>query len=136
LGKSRTVLIIDDEVAIGRAVEFMLQHAGHKVFRAVDGETGLALFFEHAPDVVITDLHVDKVNGREFCDRTVQAKRQRPFLTIVCSGSTASSARSWVADHPDTVFVEKPFSVKNLVAQVEAYDPNPESGGSEERTDA
>ncbi len=136
MGKSRTVLIIDDEAAIVRAVEFMLQQSGHKVHRALDGETGLALFFEHAPDVVITDLHVDKVNGREFCERTDRARRQRPFLTIVCSGSTTSSARSWVDGYRDTVFVEKPFSVKNLVAQVDTYEPASTAGGPEERADA
>lgn len=126
--KPKTVLIIDDEVAIGRAVEFILQQRGHKVLRATDGETGLELFGKHAPDVVVTDLHVGKVSGRQFCERTDPVKLKRPFLTIVCSGSPASSARSWIEDYRDTVFVEKPFSVKNLADRIEAYEPGGEAG--------
>jgi len=114
----------------------MLQQGGHRVLRAMDGEKGLALFHEHAPDVVVTDLNVAKVSGREFCRLTDEARQQRPFLTIVCSGSTASTVRSWIDDHRNTVFVEKPFRVKSLVAQIEAYEPGEDAGVPGESTDA
>jgi DNA-binding NtrC family response regulator len=57
------ILIIDDDTSLRRVLEYNLQAEGYEVLTAADGETGLALFAECSPDLVITDLKMPGMNG-------------------------------------------------------------------------
>lgn len=66
---SPRVLVIEDDLAIRRMVKLGLQHAGFEVKVAEDGATGLEMVEHDAPDLVVLDVRMPRMDGIEFLDR-------------------------------------------------------------------
>ncbi len=60
-----TILIIDDELAICKLLRQILEKDGYTVLEAANGDQGLALFEQHHPDLIITDLIMPGKEGLE-----------------------------------------------------------------------
>ena len=67
------ILIIDDDAGMRRMIGRILEGAGYDVLIAEDGEVGLKLFDEHAPDLVITDLLMPGKDGLETIRQLLEA---------------------------------------------------------------
>lgn len=63
------VLIVDDEREVQQAARRVVAAAGYGVITARDGEEGLAVAEEYLPDVILTDVLMPKLDGREMCHR-------------------------------------------------------------------
>ena len=83
LKNSKKILIIDDEAYIRRIIELKLKTKGYQVITAKNGEEGLSSFKVHQPDVVVTDIKMPVMDGKEFCRQTNPLKKTRPFLTVI-----------------------------------------------------
>lgn len=118
---SKTILVVDDDVAIRRAIELKLQTAGYTVITAADGEDALARVQNDQPDALITDITMPKIDGKQLCELTNGIKLQRPFLTIIVTARILPDEREWVAAMTDTVFMEKPFSPSRMLGIVDRY---------------
>ncbi|MBN2169532.1 MAG: response regulator [Actinobacteria bacterium] len=57
------VLIVEDDDAVKRQLDFILSREGNEVFSAEDGEAGLKMFQEVKPDLLITDCLIPKLDG-------------------------------------------------------------------------
>jgi len=121
LAASRTVLVIDDEEPIRRVVELKLRNAGYNVLTAEDGERGLRLIREHNPEVVISDVRMPRMGGKDLCAAINALKRDRPFLTILLTGSVLMDEEEWVKELDQTEWMEKPFSPAALLARVDRH---------------
>lgn len=75
----KAVLVADDDCFIRRALIFILEKNGYRVFSAADGEEALAAILSFRPPVVILDVMMPKMNGYEVC----AAVRARPELEAV-----------------------------------------------------
>jgi len=64
-----TVLIVDDEEGFLQIIQIILKRAGFATLAASNGEDGLALIYEHRPDVVILDDMMPGMNGGDVCLR-------------------------------------------------------------------
>jgi len=73
------ILVIDDDSSLRRVLEYNLQQEGYQVFAAADGESGLQLFAEKAPAVVITDLKMPGMGGFQL----LTAVKERSPATVV-----------------------------------------------------
>lgn len=60
------VLLIDDDESVGRMLAGRLENSGHRVTLLTDGEAALAEYTELAPDVVVVDLWMPKLNGMQI----------------------------------------------------------------------
>ncbi len=112
-----TILIIDDEENIQRLVEAYLLAEGYTVHIAADGVTGLEMFREHQPDLVVLDIMLPGLDGLDLLRRI----RQESDVYVLML--TAKS------EEPDRVigltlgaddYLTKPFSPRELVARVKA----------------
>lgn len=65
----KTVLIVDDEVAIRDMLERMLEFAEYQTCTASSGSEGLQQFLDCEPDLVISDVLMPGMDGHEFCQR-------------------------------------------------------------------
>ncbi|HJV64663.1 MAG TPA: sigma-54 dependent transcriptional regulator [Geomonas sp.] len=74
------ILIIDDDSSLRRVLEYNLQQEGYSVFTAADGETGLQLFAEKEPAVVITDLKMPGITGFQVLS---SIKEQAPATVVI-----------------------------------------------------
>ena len=115
---SKKVLIADDEPNIVISLEFLLRREGFEVLVAVDGEEALAKARAERPDLVLLDVMMPKMNGFDVC----QALRSDPelasmrvlMLTAKGRETEVSKGLGLGAD----AYMTKPFSTKDLVAQV------------------
>ena len=113
---SERMLIIEDDRSLHKALKHIFESEGYAVDFAADGAAGLASVRAAPPDIVVLDLKLPKMHGREVC-RTI--KQETPTLPIV--------VLSAVADEIDKIvllelgaddYVTKPFSPRELLARV------------------
>lgn len=115
---TKRILIADDEPNIVISLEFLMKRAGFEIEVAVDGEAALQAVAARAPDLVLLDIMLPKVNGFDVC-RQLRADARWKDLKIVML--TAKGRDTEVAKGLGLgadLYVTKPFSTKYLVEQV------------------
>lgn len=113
--------MVDDESHIRRVIAVKLKNYGYKVLYAHNGLEGLYLIQHEKPKIVITDINMPILNGRELCEKSNPLKKIRPFLTMIITARVNPEDRSWVSEMQDTFFLEKPFSTSALKKHIEQY---------------
>lgn len=121
----RTVLIVDDEAHVIRVLRLMLEREGYVVQSAADGAEALDRMAACRPDVMVSDIQMDGMNGRELC-QTVRARYpDEPFPVLVMTSMTAAEERDWVRKLVNVEFLEKPLSPRQLIARLSTlFKPN------------
>ncbi|MHB8839583.1 MAG: response regulator, partial [Gemmatimonadaceae bacterium] len=117
--REHTILLVEDEPAILRVASRMLEKLGYRVFCAGSPHEGLRLAAEHADqlDLLITDIVMPDMNGRELADRLARA---HPGLrTLFISGYAAVATHPQDARETAAGFLHKPFSAAKLAEAVE-----------------
>jgi two-component system OmpR family response regulator len=113
------VLVVDDEPEIRQILSYLLEFAGHEVRTAADGEEAVVALAEHAPDCVILDVMMPKLDGfgvlRVRKERNL-APSARVVLLTAKSGERDFS-RGWELGADE--YVVKPFDGEELLARVE-----------------
>jgi len=110
-----TVLVVDDEPAILRAVRAGLEARGYRVRTATDGQGAIDTVALEAPDVVVLDLGLPDLDGVDVCRRI----REWSNVPIVVLSADGSDQRKVVAlDEGADDYVTKPFSMAELLARV------------------
>ena len=114
-----TILIVEDDVNISTGLEMNLKREGYKVLKAFDGETGLQLSLDEAPDLVILDWMLPGVlSGFEVCRRLRRMEAHMPILMLTCKSSEDDKVAGLEVGADD--YMTKPFSVAELLARVNA----------------
>ena len=115
---SETVLLVEDEAAVRAVATRVLRDAGYTVFEAVSGPAAIALA-EREPrgiDLLVTDVIMPRMSGRELADRIVT---RRPDLSVLyVSGYTDDSMLHHGVLEPGMFFLEKPFTAESLLRKV------------------
>jgi DNA-binding response OmpR family regulator len=117
---ARKVLIVDDEPNIVLSLEFMMKKEGFEVAVASDGDAALEQVASFAPDLVLLDVMMPKKSGYEVC-QILRADPEREGLKIImltAKGRETEVAKG-IALGADA-YVTKPFSTKELVAQIKS----------------
>jgi len=109
------ILLVDDEVAIQRAVGPLLRSRGYEVDVAGTGAEALALFENRTPDLIVLDLGLPDLEGTEVC-RRIRAKSQVPI--IVLSARSAERDKVNALDLGADDYVTKPFGPEELLARI------------------
>lgn len=117
--KDKTILVVEDSKTIQMVTKQGLEDAGFKVELADDGQHALDIIDDVAPDVLLTDLNMPRVNGNELCRRLFNLQKYK-FLPIVVMSSLGdkSMMRRLIRDGV-TAFIIKPFNVDMLVVTME-----------------
>ncbi|HWU75367.1 MAG TPA: PAS domain-containing protein [Rhodanobacter sp.] len=115
---AKTVLVVDDEAPIRKLVTALLQDQGHRCLQAQDGHAGMQIVTspEHAVDLLITDVGLPGMNGRELAARARQA---RPDLKVLFITGYASDAIFDVDPGSGMELLNKPFTLAELAQRVQ-----------------
>lgn len=128
---TKNVLIVDDEPHVIRILRLTLEREGYRVQSANDGAEALQKLTGERPDVMISDIQMDGMDGRDLCRAARARYPQQPFLILVMTSMTALEERDWVNQLPVTEFLEKPVSARQLVKRLADYfaaqPPTPEN---------
>ncbi len=110
-----TILVIDDEQQILRAMRTILGQHNYRVITASSGEEGLALAAASLPDVIILDLGLPDMDGKDVCEH-LRAWTQIPV--IILSVRDSDNDKVAALDQGADDYLTKPFSVDELLARV------------------
>jgi len=115
---SRSVLTIEDDAAIRRGIVDALRFAGYEPIEAGDAVTGLDVAVRREYDLLLLDLVLPGGDGLELL---AQLRRRRPTVPVIIltARGDESDRVQGLKDGADD-YIVKPFSVKELLARVEA----------------
>ncbi|MDE3064158.1 MAG: response regulator transcription factor [Acidobacteriota bacterium] len=112
-----TVLVIDDDPSLLKALRLGLQAGGHDVSTATTGEAGLSQVALTSPDVVVLDLGLPDIDGLTICER-IRDWSDVPIIVLSATG--AERAKVSALDIGADDYVTKPFSMPELEARIRA----------------
>lgn len=112
----KKVLIADDDEAIVEITSMMLEMAGYKVINTLDGNLVLNLLLEYKPDLLLLDVLMGDVDGRDVCKviKSREDTRHTPVLIFSASHEIKQSALDAGADG----FMEKPFNMSEILGKI------------------
>jgi two-component system NtrC family response regulator len=109
---AQKILIIDDDASLRRVLEYNLQEAGYEVLAAVDGESGLLLFDEHRPPLVITDLKMPGMGGFQVLAAVKERSPATLVIVITAFGAVETAVEAMKLGAYD--YITKPFNRDEL----------------------
>jgi two-component system KDP operon response regulator KdpE len=112
-----SVLVIDDEPALLRALRINLSARHYIVHAVADGTTGLASMAHHRPDVVILDLGLPDMDGTDVI-RGIRGWSSVPIIVLSAREQEAQKVEALDAGADD--YVTKPFGMDELLARLRA----------------
>ena len=112
-----TILVADDDEMIVDVLRYQLEKEGYHVLVAQDGERALRLALERAPDLVLLDVMMPKMQGWEVC-REIRRASTVPILMLTARGEEMDRVLGLELGADD--YVIKPFSFRELLARVHA----------------
>ena len=112
------ILVIEDDLSILTGVSMNLRFEGYEVIQAQDGAQGLELAVEQAPDLVILDIMLPRMNGYEVLTELRRRGQRVPVLMLSARGMERDKVRGLDLGADD--YVAKPFGVAELLARVKA----------------
>ena len=124
------ILVVDDEAQIRKFLRISLAAHGFEVIEAAGGEDGIARCATGQPDLVILDLGLPDLDGRQAIARIREWSR---VPIIVLSVRTAEREKVAALDAGADDYVTKPFGIHELVARVRAVLRNRARDGAEPR---
>jgi two-component system KDP operon response regulator KdpE len=111
------ILVVDDDRQMLKAVTNALTARGYEVLTAPTGEVALSVMAEDEPDLVLLDLGLPGIEGREVIER-LRAWSELPVIVISVRESQEEKVAALDAGADD--FVTKPFGMKELLARMRA----------------
>jgi two-component system KDP operon response regulator KdpE len=112
-----TVLVVEDEPRLLRALQLALQANGYDVLAAPTGTRALACLAEHPVDAVVLDLGLPDLDGQVLI-RRVRASETTPILVLSARHASAQKVAALDAGADD--YVTKPFGLEELLARLRA----------------
>ena len=106
------ILIIDDDTSLRRVLEYNLQEEGYDVAAAADGETGLALFEEYSPALVITDLKMPGMSGFQVLAAIKERSPAALVIVLTAFGAVDTAVEAMKLGAYD--YITKPFNRDQL----------------------
>ena len=113
---NKTILLVDDEPHILRILRLALEKENYRVLTACDGQAALKVLAEDSPDIVISDIDMPRMNGKELCRQIGNQYPDRDFLIVILTSRAEKDHREWASLIPNLKFLEKPVSINNLKA--------------------
>lgn len=111
------ILVVEDDMSLSDVLAFTLRRAGYEVITAFDGVAGLQQWETEAPDLIVLDLNLPKMDGLAVC-RQIRSRGQTPIIILSVRSSDEMVVQGLELGADD--YIVKPFSPTQLVARIRA----------------
>lgn len=112
----QTILIVDDDKKLVRSLQILCEIHGYDVHSAVDGEKALKAIAKHAPDVILLDIAMPKMNGLAFLKEIAGADGKPKYPVVVLTARPHLG--EFFSDVDVDAFLEKPFDSQELLDEI------------------
>ena len=112
-----TILVVDDEPKITRIARDYLEKNGYRVVTAADGQAALTVARHEKPDLIVLDLMLPILDGREVC-KILRRESDVPIIMLTALAEEVDQITGLEIGADD--YITKPFSPRALVARVRA----------------
>jgi two-component system, OmpR family, response regulator AdeR len=113
--RGQLVLVVEDEITLAETIELYLRHEGFRTERAADGERALEVFRAAAPDLVLLDLGLPKLDGMEVL-RRIRSASDVPVIILTARAEEVDELLGLGMGADD--YLVKPVSARKLLARV------------------
>jgi CheY-like chemotaxis protein len=120
----KKVLVVDDEPVVRAVVRDVLHEEGYAVVEAPDGRTVLEILDRERPDLVLMDVMMPGIDGREVY-RVLRSREDLPDVPVVMMSAAARADR---LDPSIAGFLPKPFDLDRLMETVVQLIGSPTAG--------
>lgn len=119
MSKSKTILLVDDNLDILEAVQYLLEDAGHTVIPVENGEYLDTLNKENLPDLILLDMLLSGKDGGEIAYKLKHnnVTKHVPIIMVSAHPSAKEAAKKSGADD----FIAKPFDIEQLLSMIKEY---------------
>ena len=113
------VLVVDDDVALVRVVQDLLEEHGHAVYTASDGPQALRQWEAQQPDIVLLDLMMPGMDGHQVCQRLREwdLRRTTAIIMVTALGAEMEEVHGLEVGADD--YVTKPFDTRDLLVRMQ-----------------
>ncbi len=115
----KKILVVDDEVPISSYLERKLSKLGYEVAVAEDGEDALSKAEEFAPDLVLLDVKLPKLNGIQVCERLRSKEKFKNTRIVMLSAKAQSEEIKSGLDAGADKYLCKPISFPDILEEIE-----------------
>ena len=115
---SATILIVEDEFAVARGIQYALQQEGYAVTVARSGEEGLTFASGQAPDLVVLDVRLPGMDGFEVLRRLRATGSKAPILILTARDDEMDKVIGLELGADD--YLTKPFGLRELMSRIKA----------------
>ena len=117
---SKNILVVEDDSDIRELISFNLKNEGYQVFEANDGEVGIDKARNNNPDLILLDLMLPGIQGLDVCRiiKSDQETKEIPIIMVTALGQEEDIVKGLETGADD--YITKPFSIKVLIARVNA----------------
>ncbi len=115
------ILIVDDEQDIVESLSFMLQSQGYETICAYDGEEGLKLAKEAAPDLIMLDVMMPKINGYKICRLLKYDAKYKNIPVIMLTARSQESDKLIGEETGADEYITKPFEFNDVLDCLQKY---------------
>lgn len=117
MNKQVKVLVIEDDPYICELITLYAEKIGYKVNVANDGMTGLEIFYERPPEIVILDIMMPGMDGWEVC-KEIRRFHKTPIIMLTGKGESYDKLKGFRLGTDD--YLVKPFDPNELIARINA----------------
>ena len=114
----KRVMVVDDHAPVLRVLKLGIEEAGFEVVTASNGSECLVKLCNELPDFLVTDIDMPRMSGKELCLAIDDQFPDRTFPIVVLTSRTELEHRDWTRNIDNLEFMEKPVSVRRLVAVI------------------
>ena len=118
---TKRILAVDDEPHILKLVSFSLKSGGYEVLEANDGLSAIEVARAEKPDLVLMDVMMPACDGYEACRRLKADPETAGIPVMMLTAKTQESERKTGEAAGAVDYIKKPFTPKDLVAQVREF---------------
>jgi DNA-binding response OmpR family regulator len=118
---AKTILVVEDQTAISRLIQFKLKNAGYDVIVAEDGLSGLEKARSVHPDLILLDIMLPLMTGYEVLATLKRDAKNKDIPVIFLTGESREDKIVKGLELGATDYIIKPFSPNELAARVKTF---------------
>ena len=111
------ILVVEDEPNMREALTFLLRSEGYEVLEAEDGEQAVSLFTKEGADLILLDLMLPKLSGKDVC-KAIRTTSDVPVIMLTAKDTEIDKVIGFEIGADD--YVTKPYSKNELLARMKA----------------